>query len=253
MLPRTPAPHPPPGTSTSGPMASTTTLDTKLPLRVICVESQPFAQNSYLLATGPGQPWLLVDPGFEPEAVIAAAGAFGEPAAVLLTHGHSDHIAGNAAVKSRWPQVPLLIGHAETNKLTDPVANLSHNFGIDVVSPPADRTVAEGDRLSLAGFDLLVHEIPGHSSGHVVFVVRREEAGAGERMLLLAGDVLFRGSVGRTDFPDGDFAALAAGIRSRLYTLPDDTLVLPGHGPTTTIGREKRENPFVAAAAGRPD
>ena len=111
------------------------------------------------------------------------------------------------------------------------------------MSPPADRLLDDDERFELAGFTIDVFEIPGHSSGHVVFVLRRRTPA-----VVFAGDVLFRESIGRTDFPDGDFSALAAGIRHRLYTLPDDTIVFPGHGPPTTVGHEKRHNPFVAAA-----
>jgi hydroxyacylglutathione hydrolase len=135
-----------------------------------------------------------------------------------------------------------VIGVNETAKLSDPMQNLSGMFGLELTSPPADETVAEGDKYSAAGFELLVREIPGHSSGHVVFIAQHERP-----IVVFGGDVLFAGSIGRTDFPDGDFEALARGIREKLYTLPDDTIVLPGHGEPTTIGREKRSNPFVPA------
>jgi glyoxylase-like metal-dependent hydrolase (beta-lactamase superfamily II) len=104
----------------------------------------------------------------------------------------------------------------------------------------ADLLLNDGDSYSAAGFDLEVHEIPGHSIGHVVFVWK-----AATPVIVFGGDVLFAGSIGRTDFSDGDFDQLAAGIRRHLYALPDDTIVLPGHGPATTVGREKHSNPFV--------
>ncbi|NCA12490.1 MBL fold metallo-hydrolase, partial [bacterium] len=135
-----------------------------------------------------------------------------------------------------------VIGRGDASKLGDPTANLSGGFGIALTSPPADRAVDDGERLEIAGMAIDVREIPGHSSGHVVFVLGRETP-----PVVFAGDVLFRESIGRTDFPDGDFAALAAGIRRHLYSLPDDTIVFPGHGPPTTVGHEKRHNPFVPA------
>ena len=109
-----------------------------------------------------------------------------------------------------------------------------------IISPPADRLVNEGDLVEYAGFQFEILEIPGHSPGHVVFLRR------GQTNIVLGGDVLFRGSIGRTDFPGGSFERLASGIRTKLYTLPDNTVVYPGHGPVTTTGHEKRTNPFVA-------
>ena len=213
-------------------------------LRVACIESAPFGENTYVVSR-PGVPaCLVIDPGFEPERVIEAIRAAGlAPEAILLTHGHSDHIAGNAALRRQWPGLPILIGQGDAPKLGDPAGNLSGAFGIALTSPPADRLLADRERLDLAGFALDVHEIPGHSSGHVVFVL-----GGHVPPVVFAGDVLFHESIGRTDFPDGDFATLARGIRGRLYALPDDTIVFPGHGPPTTVGHEKRHNPFVPAA-----
>jgi hydroxyacylglutathione hydrolase len=101
-------------------------------------------------------------------------------------------------------------------------------------------TVNDGDVYQAAGFELHVLAIPGHSAGHVVYVWRSHDP-----QIVFVGDVIFAGSVGRTDFPDGDFDALAAGIRAKLFTLPDDTVLYSGHGPATTVGVEKRENPFV--------
>ncbi len=143
-------------------------------------------------------------------------------------------------MKNRWPDCPLVIGAGDAPKLTDPVLNLSAGFGYKLLSPPADRVLRDGDAFSAAGFDLEVREIPGHSIGHVVFIWK-----AASPSVVFGGDVLFAGSIGRTDFPDGDFDQLAAGIRRHLYTLPDATMVLPGHGPATTVGQEKRGNSFV--------
>ena len=125
--------------------------------------------------------------------------------------------------------------------LTDAFLNLSAAFGEPVVSPPADRLVDEGERLELAGFTLDVLDLPGHSPGHVVFVVREEPT-----PVVLGGDVLFRGGIGRTDFPGGDYELLLRGIREKLWPLPPATVVYPGHGPATTVGHERRTNPFLA-------
>jgi glyoxylase-like metal-dependent hydrolase (beta-lactamase superfamily II) len=184
---------------------------------------------------------VVVDPGLEPEEILAQLKALClSPVAILNTHGHSDHIGGNQAIKTRWPDCPIIIGREEAQKLTDSQLNLSAPFGMPMTSPPADRLVDDGDTISLAGMDFLVRHIPGHSAGHVVYIYNNHQP-----PLVFAGDVIFAGSVGRTDFPDGDFDALAANIRAKLFILPDATILLPGHGPTTTVGREKRHNPFV--------
>lgn len=210
-------------------------------LEIACVVSQPFAENCFIAAPIGAAECLIFDPGFDPEAVIQVVEEREyTPVAILNTHGHSDHIAGNEAMKSRWPNAPLIIGHGDASKLTDPVGNLSRPFGMDLLSPPADQTVAEGDTLKLADLPLEVLETPGHSSGHVVFVYKKTAP-----FVVFGGDVLFRGGVGRYDFPDSDGAALMHSIREKLFKLPDDTLVLPGHGEATTIGFEKQHNPFL--------
>ncbi len=127
--------------------------------------------------------------------------------------------------------------------LTDAKLNLSAAFGMPVISPPADQTLSEGDRYTAAGIELEVFEIPGHSPGHVVFIYKGMTP-----LQVFGGDVLFAGSIGRFDFPDGSFDILANTIRTQLYTLPDDTIVLSGHGPPTTVGEEKRTNPYVRGA-----
>jgi hydroxyacylglutathione hydrolase len=206
----------------------------------------PFDENTYI-AHLPGRgDCLVIDPGFEPQAIVDYMDQRSlTPAAIICTHGHSDHIAGNAALKLRWPGCLLAIGQGDADKLTDPELNLSALFGVSLVSPPADRTIAEPDRFEAAGFMLDIYEAPGHSAGHVVLVCRQTEP-----WRVFAGDVLFRDSIGRTDFPDGDFGVLQRSIHQKLFTLPDYTIVLSGHGPETTIGREKRHNPFVGAPAG---
>jgi glyoxylase-like metal-dependent hydrolase (beta-lactamase superfamily II) len=123
--------------------------------------------------------------------------------------------------------------------LTDANANLSGPFGLPIVSPPADQSLKEGDVVDFAGIRLEVLDVPGHSPGHVVFVYRVQP------MVILGGDVLFRGGVGRYDFPNSNGPLLFEGIRTKLLTLPPDTIIYPGHGPTTTIGQEKQHNPFV--------
>jgi hydroxyacylglutathione hydrolase len=212
-------------------------------LRIAVVESMPFAENTYIAWLAGRTDAIVIDPGFEPDAVQAALQSEGLSVAIILnTHGHVDHIAGNEALKAGFPDAPLVIGAGDAAMLTNPMLNLSGLSGIAITSPPADRLVREGDVVEAAGIQLEVLDIPGHSPGHVVFVF-------GEGPVVFGGDVLFAGSIGRTDFPGGSLEQLLSGIRAKLWPLPDDTAVYPGHGPATTIGVEKRTNPFLAAGA----
>ena len=212
---------------------------------VEAIESAPFGQMAYVVWRPGGDEAIVVDPGFDTASIERLLEGEGlRLVAILNTHGHADHIAGNAALKEAHPEAPLIIGAGDAVMLSDPEANLSAGFGIPLLSPPADRTVVEGDRLELAGLAFEVREIPGHSPGSVVFIAREAEP-----PFVLGGDVLFAGSVGRHDFPGGSRDQLFEGIAAKLYSLPDLTMVLPGHGPPTTIGQEKRTNPFVGESA----
>jgi hydroxyacylglutathione hydrolase len=205
------------------------------------VTSSLFEENAYLLSLAEGGDCIVVDPGLDADQIVEALQAAGlNPLAILNTHGHGDHIAGNELLKQTWPDAPLIIGAGDAWKLTDPEGNLSAEFGMPMVSPPADQTVSEGDVLEFAGIRWTVLETPGHSRGHVVFVATELSP-----IIVLGGDVLFAGSVGRSDLADGDHETLLDSIRTKLFPLPDNAVVLPGHGPPTTIGRERRTNPFL--------
>jgi glyoxylase-like metal-dependent hydrolase (beta-lactamase superfamily II) len=210
-------------------------------LLIATVVSAPFDENAYIVGLRGSTDCVIVDPSFDTESLLDQVDSLGlEVVAIFNTHGHSDHIAGNAASKARWPAAPLIIGEGDASKLTDPVGNLSAGFGVHLTSPPADQTVKHGEEVQWAGIRWAVRATPGHSCGHVIFVARQADP-----VVVLGGDVLFAGSVGRSDFPDSDPAALSRSIRDELYTLDDTTIVLPGHGPPTTIGRERVSNPFV--------
>jgi glyoxylase-like metal-dependent hydrolase (beta-lactamase superfamily II) len=205
------------------------------------VVSMPFDENTYVVWRDGAKEALVFDPGLEPELILDFLREQElTVAAILNTHGHADHIGGNTALKQAFPKAPLIIGVNDEIMLRDADANLSAPFGFRIVSPPADRTVSEGDVVEIAGFRLEVLDIPGHSPGHVVFVYRDKP------ILVFGGDVLFRDGIGRSDFPGGDGELLVRGIREKLFVLPPDTVVYPGHGPVTTTGHEKRHNPFAS-------
>ena len=209
------------------------------------VVSAGFEQVAYVVWKTGSDRALVVDPGFDTDALRRVLDDHGlTPAAILNTHGHADHIAGNAVMKAAYPDAPLVIGRNEAHLLGDSQANLSAPFGMPMTSPEADRLVDDGETLELAGLTLEVREIPGHSPGSVVFVCAQTRPA-----FVLGGDVLFAGSIGRTDL-GGDAPQLLSGIRAKLFSLPEDTIILPGHGPATTVGAEKRDNPFVGERAG---
>lgn len=210
-------------------------------LQVIPVLSMPFAENSYIVYLEGRDDAVVIDPGLEPELILAKLKKHQlHLAAILNTHGHADHIAGNASMKKYFPQAPLYIGAGDAAMLTDPILNLSRPFGMDVVSPPADKLLKEGDVISVAGMDMHIREIPGHSPGHIVFVLNDRQP-----KIVFGGDTLFQGSIGRTDFPNGNHQQLITGIKMKLFSLPEDTVVYPGHGDETTVGEEIQSNPFL--------
>jgi glyoxylase-like metal-dependent hydrolase (beta-lactamase superfamily II) len=210
------------------------------------IESAPFGQNSYVAWIDGRDDAIVIDPGFDARSILETLRTRRRTlAAILDTHGHVDHIAGNAALKEAFPLAPLVIGRNEARLLSDAEANLSGPFGIPITSPPADRLVDEGEALEVAGFRFEVREIPGHSPGSVVFYCKQFDPG-----FVFGGDVLFAGSIGRTDL-GGNYEQLMSGLFAKLLDLPDATRVYSGHGPATTIGRERRSNPFILDHAGR--
>ncbi len=195
-----------------------------------------FEVNTYLLWDDESREAMFVDPGGETERVLGFAKKNDLAVHYIVnTHGHADHIAENAIAKERTG-APLLIHAADRAMLLNPERNLSLSFGLPLASPDADRCLAQGDTIRLGCLSLSVLHTPGHSPGSICLVHDK---------LVMAGDTLFWRSIGRTDLPGGSMLELESSIRTKLYALPDDTIVYTGHGPTTTIGDERRENPFV--------
>jgi glyoxylase-like metal-dependent hydrolase (beta-lactamase superfamily II) len=212
-----------------------------------------FGTNCYVLAPAAGEECLVVDPGVD---VVRQLDEVLEehrlqPVAVLLTHGHIDHTFSVTPVCGAR-DVPAYVHPGDRAMLADPMIGLSRDmrelFGgrFSWAEPDDVAELVDGAMLPLAGLEVSVDHAPGHTPGSVMF--RLPEDG---RELCLSGDVLFAGSIGRTDLPGGDHAAMLASLATKVLPLPDETVVLPGHGPRTTVGRERAANPFLADAAAR--
>ena len=201
-----------------------------------------FAANCYVVAPARGAECVIVDPGQDAQQGIdeLLLRYRLKPIAVLLTHGHIDHMWSVAPVCGA-KGIPAYIHPDDRELLADPAKGLSLAVGqqlfggITFTEPDDVRELTDGSALSLAGLDFTVRHTPGHTPGSVTF---------GSENGLFTGDLLFAGSIGRTDLPGGDHQAMLRSL-ARTLTLPDDTLVLPGHGPQTTIGAERRTNPFL--------
>lgn len=204
----------------------------------------PYETNCYVVRVGTGSACWIVDAGYEPGELIQSVRDVGlKPVTVVLTHAHPDHIAGLPEVREAFPGVLVLIHEAEREWLGNPRLNLSMYLGEPISLPGPDRTLREGEMLELDGTTWEVRHTPGHSPGGISLCWKAPE-GAGPGVALV-GDSLFAGSIGRTDFPGCSAEVLTDSIRRKLYTLPDETEIYPGHGPGSTIGREKKTNPFV--------
>jgi glyoxylase-like metal-dependent hydrolase (beta-lactamase superfamily II) len=209
--------------------------------RVVTLPNGVFAENTYLVADPERREAAVVDPGEDAALFLARLAREGWKAtAIWLTHAHLDHVAGVAQVKAATGADIWL--HPADRALYDAAPHQARMFGLTAEAPPPpEHALAEGMTVSVGSWSFRVLHTPGHTPGHVTLV------GQG---LAFVGDVLFAGSVGRTDLPGGDTDALLSSIRVKLFALPDETLVLSGHGPATTIGAEKRSNPFVRLAPG---
>lgn len=198
----------------------------------------PLETNSYLIQCESTAEAAIIDPGFDIPYIRQLAGELGAKIVkILLTHGHFDHCCGLAEIQDAFP-VPVYM-HRDDIPYVAEAGSHSRIYGISVPKVPLpDQFIEDADRISFGEIEFRVIHTPGHTPGGVCFYTPD---------VLFAGDTLFNGSVGRTDLPGGSFDMISASIRDKLYTLPDKTVVYPGHGPETTIGQEKRTNPYVTA------
>lgn len=213
------------------------------PLRSLQLVTGMVQENCYLLWREGAGECLVIDPGDEAERIQAAMSDRKlAPTAFVLTHCHGDHIGAIRDLKAAFPDVPVYCPREEEAWLAKPTLDLSYFMGQSVTAPPPEELVDDGDELKLAGLVLKAILVPGHSPGGTAYFV---EDGDGRAPHLFDGDILFAQGIGRTDLPGcSSHEALVAGIRERLFTLPDETIVHPGHNEETTIGDEKRLNPF---------
>lgn len=209
-------------------------------MKIISIVNPVAYENTYILEKD--NSLLVIDPGSDTATILKKLRALDKPVvAIILTHAHYDHIMGIEAVREAFSQPPVYVSDKEASWLYTPAENLSgldrHSDMADVIVQPAEYHFIYDKPYELADFRFTVVPTPGHSWGGVSFVFDEEA-------VVFTGDALFRGTIGRTDLPTSNFKDLIAGIKSQLLTLPEHYRVYPGHGMNTTIGTEKRYNPY---------
>ena len=199
------------------------------------------ATNCYLLLCDDTRESLIIDPGFSIEEANTVLERIRRSRAkvkyIVNTHGHFDHISGNGLLKDTL-KAEILIHKDDACMLTDPSRNLSYMLGLTIISPKPDRLLEDGEKIEVGELQLIVMHTPGHTEGSISLYWEAENA-------VFTGDTLFAGSVGRTDLPGASLQKLLKSLNDKLLKLPDETIVYPGHGGKTTIGRERRTNPFL--------
>jgi hydroxyacylglutathione hydrolase len=212
-------------------------------MKVLAIPVTPFQQNCSLLICEQTGRAAVVDPGGELDRILATVGQAGAAIEkILVTHAHIDHAGGVAELAERLG-VPIEGPHRDDQFWIDMLDEQGRRFGFPPAKPfTPNRWLEDGDTVTVGNLCLQVIHCPGHTPGHVVFFQP-------EARFAVVGDVLFRGSIGRTDFPHGDFDSLVGAIRNKLFPLGDDVEFVPGHGPTSTFGVERVHNPFVGDTA----
>ena len=208
----------------------------EIDLIIECQAVPPFMKNGYVLACPTSREAVYIDPGDEAPSVLDWLDRQSlRLVAIVNTHGHLDHISGVGPVKQKW-DVPICL-HADDVPLYEHLTQQAAWFGLDYPpAPPVDRLLKDGDTVQIGHLTLKVHHTPGHSPGSVCLEVGDD---------VFCGDLLFAGSVGRTDLPGGSFETLMQSVKEKIFPLGDDRALHCGHGPDTTIGKERRENPFL--------
>jgi glyoxylase-like metal-dependent hydrolase (beta-lactamase superfamily II) len=208
-------------------------------MKIDCLMLGAYETNCYVLRSSETvEDCLIIDPGLGAGKLINFLKEHElNPLAVVLTHGHIDHIAGVAALRTEYPDIKVHIHKLDADMLTEPHTNLSAMTGGAFSIEPAEFALDEQSTIEQAGLKLSVLHTPGHTPGGICLYLKDEG-------IVFTDDALFADSIGRTDFPNGDMSQLLKGIREKLFTLPDETKVYPGHGPITSIEHEKANNPF---------
>ena len=205
-------------------------------MKITCFTVGPLECNCYIVADEAARECAVIDPGGDADLIIRQCeSASLTPRFIINTHAHADHIGANAELKERFPDAKLCIGRADAAQLADPVRNLCAMIGLSGKMPAPDVLLEEGSTIEFGSCLLTVIETPGHTPGSVSLIAEDEG-----RAAVFCGDLIFAGGVGRTDFPGGSFSTLRRSIQEKILKLPEETLLLPGHGESTTVGREKR-------------
>jgi hydroxyacylglutathione hydrolase len=200
------------------------------------LELGPFFVNCYIIGDPTSKEGLIIDPSWDPERIVSHVDKIGlDIKKIVITHGHADHIGALDEIRKTFG-APVFIGEKDASMLTNPASNLSGLAGEEIITDKPEGFLKEGDKITVGRFSFDVLETPGHSPGSISI------HGHG---VVFTGDAIFLGSIGRTDFPGCSLDILIGSIRNKLLTLPDDTIIYPGHGPDTTIGQERQFNPFL--------
>ncbi|MFH0938692.1 MAG: MBL fold metallo-hydrolase [Planctomycetota bacterium] len=212
-------------------------------IKILRIVTGDLQENCYLLWQSDQNETVIFDAGAEAERIndeLKKRSLI--PVAFLQTHCHGDHLGALTDLKALYPAAALYVPEAEAKWLRQSTLNLSYFLGANITAPEADHLVHDGDEIKIAGLTVRAIHVPGHSPGGTAYFVEADE---NQSPHLFCGDILFSGSIGRTDLPGGaGEKILVANIRKKLFTLPAETIVHPGHGPDTTIGEEKASNPF---------
>lgn len=208
-------------------------------MKIMYMVLGPFMTNTYILYNEETMDGLVVDPSFSPEHYIKAIEEKNiHLQSIFLTHAHVDHMAGMNELRKAFPKAKMYMDKRDQSFLRDPEKNLSYMFPAPTLVDDADVWVKGGDEIETCGYAFDVIDTAGHTPGGISFYMKEEG-------IVFTGDSLFQGSIGRTDFPGGSMKELTGSIKKNLFSLPDSTVVLSGHGEQTTIGQEKRTNPFL--------